>query len=82
MAEPLAKEGTANWDSETMNIFWPDPVFTSAIFATKIETLLTEKKYLQNAQKQQSISRLTGGTKAAVSAIEAAYLHYSDAKKI
>jgi hypothetical protein len=78
MSEILAGSATENndMDYDTLRFHWPDPVFDSAKLVTLLGKLLSDEKYTLNAQKQQVISRMTGGSDAAVKAVEAAYLQY------
>ena len=61
---------------------YPTPTFAANEFAQKVLILLSDNKFQEKAIKLKTISKVSGGTKKAVSAIENAFLHYSTGRMI
>lgn len=80
LAGSMMKQST--YDKKTMKFEWPSPVFSKTDFVEKSLRLLSDPKFTENAVKQRALSRLSGGAKKAVQAIEAGYLHYTSGQYV
>ncbi len=60
----------ASHDLETNKCTFETPVFQAQEFAAKVKTLLSDPKYKENALRMKAISRVAGGSKKAVMAVE------------